>query len=374
MVNMHKKLNPAEVYKKADFGEPFYKFIIENIPVAIVTVNADFRITGFNPWAETVTGYSEKEALGRSCSKVLKGTNCRFNCPLKGALKHEKSFSQIETTFHDKQGKSIPVRVNTAALFDDEGYLIGGVEAFHDISRLKAMEREKDNLISMFAHDMKSSISIIGGFALRLLKKADHIDEVKRKKYLEVIKKESGNLDFMVEDFLEFARLETGKLKLDFAPLCLDKELMELYDTYQVKAKETNMILKFQTDEALPVIEADARRLRRVFTNLLDNAFKFSRSGAEITLTARETGDQVIVKIQDQGSGIDSRDIPYIFDAFHRGRGTRKEEGSGVGLAAVKAIIQGHGGHIDVESEIGNGSLFTVILPKNQIPVRSNKG
>ncbi|MEJ2025830.1 MAG: PAS domain S-box protein, partial [Deltaproteobacteria bacterium] len=93
MVNMHKKLNPAEVYKKADFGEPFYKFIIENIPVAIVTVNADFRITGFNPWAETVTGYSEKEALGRSCSKVLKGTNCRFNCPLKGALKHEKSFS-----------------------------------------------------------------------------------------------------------------------------------------------------------------------------------------------------------------------------------------------------------------------------------------
>ena len=374
MSDIDKKADSAAVCKNDAYGETFYKFTIDSLPVAVVTVNADFRITGFNPWAETVTGYSENEALGRYCGKLLKGGLCQFNCPLKGVLKYEKPVSQIETTIYDKQGKCLPVRINTAALFDDEGYLIGGVEAFYDISRLKAMEREKDNLISMFAHDMKSSIGIIGGFALRLLKKADHIDKVKRKKYVEIIKKESGNLAFMVEDFLEFARLETGKLKMDFGPVCLDKELMELFDAYQLKAKQNGINLEFQSDEALPVIEADAQRLHRVFSNLLDNAFKFSKSGANITFTAQETDSHVILKVQDQGSGIDSRDIPHIFDAFHRGRSASKEEGSGVGLAAVKAIVKGHGGQIYVESQLGNGSIFTVVLPKYQITSPSKEG
>jgi signal transduction histidine kinase len=117
-------------------------------------------------------------------------------------------------------------------------------------------------------------------------------------------------------------------------------------------------------DEALPIMEADAERLRRVFTNLLDNAFKFSREKGEITVATQETDREIIVKIKDQGSGIDSRDLPYIFDPFHRGRGTRKEEGSGVGLAAAKEIVEGHGGRIHVESELGQGSLFIVVLPK----------
>ncbi|MGD9031358.1 MAG: ATP-binding protein [Desulfobacteraceae bacterium] len=349
----------------SDTGElTFYKFIIDSLPVAVLAVNADFKITGFNPWAEKVTGYSEKEAIGHFCHEILKGGMCEVNCPLKAVLKREKPINEVETTIYNKQGDLISVRMNTAGLFDDEGYPIGGVEAFHDISRLKSMEREKDNLISMFAHDMKSSISIIGGFAFRLLKKATSLSEEKRKKYLEIIKKESGNLEFIVEDFLEFARLQTGKLRLNFASTSVDKVLMELIDAYQEKARQNGINLEFEMDEALPIMEADAERLRRVFTNLLDNAFKFSREKGEITVATQETDREIIVKIKDQGSGIDSRDLPYIFDPFHRGRGTRKEEGSGVGLAAAKEIVEGHGGRIHVESELGQGSLFIVVLPK----------
>jgi len=350
-----------------EIGElTFYKFIIDSLPIAILTVNADFNITGFNPWAEEVTGYSEEEAIGHYCGEILKGEMCEVNCPLKAVLKRERPITQVEATICNKSGSIIPVRMNTAALFDDDDNLIGGVEAFQDISRLKAIEREKDNLISMFAHDMKSSITIIGGFALRLLKKVGSLDEEKEKKYLEIIRKESGNLEFIVEDFLEFARLQTGKLKLDFGPTSLDRELMELFDAYQVKAKQSGIHLEFQTDDALPVIEADAQRLRRAFTNLFDNAFKFSESEGEVTLATDETDKNVTVSIKDQGNGIDPRDLPYIFDAFHRGRGARKEEGSGVGLAAVKAIVEGHGGKIHVESELGKGSVFTVSLPKSR--------
>ena len=342
----------------------FYEFIIYSLPVAILTVNSKFKITSFNSWAEKVTGYSEKEAIGNFCSELLKGEMCRLNCPLKTVIKRQNPILRIETIIQNKNGETIPVMMNTAALFDDNDNLIGGVESFQDISPLKAMEREKDNLTYMFAHDMKSSTTIIGGFALRLLKKAAHLKEEKRKKYLEAIIKEAGNLEFIVEDFLEFARLQTGKIKLDFGPTSLDRELMELFDAYQIKAKQSGIHLEFQSDEALPVIEADSRRLHRVFTNLLDNAFKFSKEKGKIVLATQETDGEVIVRIEDQGSGIDPRDLPYIFDAFHRGRGTEKEEGSGVGLAAVKAIVEGHGGRIRVESELDQGSTFTVVLPK----------
>jgi len=121
--------------------------------------------------------------------------------------------------------------------------------------------------------------------------------------------------------------------------------------------------LPYDLFNGIHIIEADSKRLRRVFTNLLDNAFKFSKDKGEIILAIQETDAEVIVKIADQGNGIDPRDLPYVFDAFHRGRGTEKEEGSDVELAAVKAIVEDHGGQIRAESELGQGSTFTVVLP-----------
>ena len=191
-------------------------FIIDSLPVGILTVNPQMRITSFNPWAETLTGYSQNEVLGRYCGEILQGGMCKLHCPLKTAIGRHQPILRVETTIQNKAGEVIPVRMHTAALLNNEGGLIGAVEAFQDISSLKAMEREKDNLISMFAHDMKSSLTIIGGFALRLRKKAADLDEQKHNEYLGIIQKETERLDSFVSDFLEFARLQTGKLKLNF--------------------------------------------------------------------------------------------------------------------------------------------------------------
>jgi signal transduction histidine kinase len=253
-------------------------------------------------------------------------------------------------------------------LLDDEGNLVGGVEAFQDISRVKELEREKDSFVSMIAHDMKGSITVIGGFVLRLLAKARDIDEEKEKKYLGIVKNESSKLESLVNDFLEFSRLQTGKLKLDFGPTSLDKELMELVDSRELKASQSRIKLALQNEQPLPLIDADARQLRRVFANLLDNALKFSREGGKIIIATYETDHDVIVKFIDQGAGIHPMDLPYIFDPFHRGQARRKTEGFGLGLATVKAIVEGHGGRVLAESELGKGSIFSVVLPKAAEP------
>ncbi|MBW2065098.1 MAG: PAS domain S-box protein [Deltaproteobacteria bacterium] len=342
----------------------FYKFIVDSVPSGVITVDQNLRITGFNPWAERLTGYSAEEALGTFCGEILKGGMCDTHCPLSMAVTNQEPMSLLESTVVTRTGETIPVRMNVAALFDEQGELIGGVESFQDISALKTLERERDNLISTFAHDMKSSLAIIGGFALRLLHKAGTVDHEKEQWYLEIIRDESEKLEALISDFLQFARLQTGKLKLNLSAMSLDKDLIELCEAYQPMISSAELTLKLENETALPLINGDARQLRRVFTNLIDNAIKFSERGGSIVISTTSDEKEIRVSVSDQGAGISPSELPRIFDAFHRSRVGTKIEGFGLGLAAVKAIVEAHGGRVLVESEIGKGSTFTVVLPR----------
>jgi two-component system phosphate regulon sensor histidine kinase PhoR len=193
------------------------------------------------------------------------------------------------------------------------------------------------------------------------------LGKAKRDKYLEIIREEAGKLEFLVDDFLELSRLQTGKLQLNFSATCLDTQLLELFEAYQPRAAQAGIELRLEKKEALPIIEADGDRLRRVFTNLLDNALKFAKQRGTVTIATDQTDQDVIIKIMDEGIGIDERELLYVFDPFHRGRDVDDREGFGLGLAAVKTIVEGHKGRVIVESELGKGSVFTVILPKGRI-------
>ena len=341
----------------------FYKFVVDSVPSGVITVDRDLRITGFNPWAEQLTGYRTEEAIGSFCGEILQGGMCDTHCPLRTALTNQEPMSLVESTVRTKGGETIPVRMNVAGLFDENGELIGGVESFQDISALKTLERERNNLISTFAHDMKSSLTIIGGFVLRLLHKVDSLDAQKEKRYLEIIREESGKLEMLISDFLEFARLQTGRLKLNFSTISLDMELMELCEAYQPKVADQGLTLELENEAALPPITADGTQLRRVFTNLFDNAIKFSQRGGRIVLSTMSDEKEIRISVKDHGAGIAAEELPHIFDAFHRGKVGPKVEGFGLGLAAVKAIVEAHGGRVVVESETGKGSTFTVVLP-----------
>ncbi len=236
--------------------------------------------------------------------------------------------------------------------------------SFIDVTDLKTMERERANLTSMLAHDIKSGFMVIQGFAMRLLNKSLSIDEENTDKYHEVIKREASKLELLVDDFLEFSRLKSGKLTLSFAPTLIDRELLELYESYQPRAAQQGIRLEIACMDPSPIIMADAGRLRRVFTNLLDNALKFSANGGCIAIQMEDMQSSVSVAIRDEGMGITPEEIELIFDPFHRGKDSTCKEGYGMGLAAVKAIVEGHGGTVRAASRPGSGSTFTVVLPK----------
>jgi two-component system phosphate regulon sensor histidine kinase PhoR len=358
--------NPPKAKDPSKVGTDlaFYKFVIQSLPVAVVTVNSELQITDFNPWAEKLTGYSAKEVLGRYCGDILQGGMCHMECPLRTVIDRLDPTVDIETTIKNKMGETIPVRMSTAALLDEKDRLIGGLEAFRDISQLKALEREKANLMSMFAHDMKSPLIAIQGFVLRLLAHTTDMAEEKREKYLEIIKREAGKLDHLINDFLEFSQLQTGKLNLNLSVTSLDQELLELFETYHPRASQSGIELRLENSETLPLIEADAARLRRVLTNLLDNALKFTFGEGKVTILTQQTDHDIRIKIIDEGRGIDAEDLHTVFEPFQRGRRAEDAGGFGLGLSVVKAIVEAHGGRVVLESELGKGSVFTVILPK----------
>jgi len=342
-------------------NELFSELLIDCAPVGIITVNDRFKITRFNRWATQITGYSEQETLGQYCGEILHGGLCSTNCPLKTVLGHEKPMIGLETTIKSKEGKSIPVQMNMAGLFDDKDRLIGGVEAFHDISYTKTLEHERNNVVSMFAHDLKNSVITISGFAHRLLLKQP--EQTLQKKYLQIIEKEASRLETLINDFLNFSRLQTGKLTLNLSATSIDKELLELYEIYLPRARQKKLHLEFVSEKPLPVIEADSAQLRRVFSNLIDNAVKFSTS-CTIAISTGETDREITVSVKDEGVGIDEADLPFIFETFHRCHNDIVQDGFGLGLAGAKAIIDAHGGRITVESTKGTGSCFTVRLSK----------
>ncbi len=347
----------------------FHKFVIASIPLAVVTMDSEYRITGFNPRAEELTGYTADVAIGRPCREILRSALCDDGCPLKAVQDRRDGFVTTRSTVQNRRGQIISVSISTAALFDDEGKCLGAVEAIADISERVAMERERSNFISMLAHDMRSSLTGIHGLGLRLLRKPADMDEEKARKHLEIITKEAGKLEAVVDDLLELSRIETGRLKLSMTAVSLDKELEEIFETFKEKAAQQSIQLELLVGDILPMIEADANRLRRVFVNLLDNAIKFSRKNGRIVISTQETDREVMVAITDSGTGIPAEDLPYIFDIFHRAKAALGREGYGLGLATVKAIVEGHGGRIMVSSEPDVGSTFTVFLPKES-PVK----
>ncbi|AGF77541.1 PAS domain S-box [Desulfocapsa sulfexigens DSM 10523] len=341
----------------------FCHLILENIPVAVVTMDADFNITSFNNPAEDLTGYSALEVMGKSCSEILHSKSRNTESPLQTLKEAGVPTSGVETELINRYDEHIPVRLSAASIKNDDGEVIGFLEIIEDFSREKSLEREKNNFQNMLAHDMKSPLVAILGLTKRIQEHHEDMSADKLDTYCKTIKYSGEQLESLVLEFLEFSRQVTDKVRLNLEEIDLPELLNQLILRCQPQASEKGSTIRLEYDSVSPIL-ADSRQLQRVFENLFSNAIKFIHQNGEIVTSVNEHDRDVVIQIKDNGLGISDDDLPYIFDAFHQSKSSSK--GHGLGLAAVKAIVQGHGGRVSVKSSLNTGSVFTVRIPKRK--------
>ena len=176
-----------------------------------------------------------------------------------------------------------------------------------------------------------------------------------------VIVNETERLSEMVEELLDFSRMQSGRFSLQCATMDVLAELGDAVLIYTEKAKRENIRIIYQEPEMLPFVYGDKNRIRQVFINVIDNAIKYSNSGSTITISAEEVGNMIQVTITDNGVGISEADLPRVKTKFFKANHTRR--GSGIGLAVADEIITMHGGRLDITSELNVGTNVTITLP-----------
>ena len=343
-----------------------YEIIRNSLPIGFTLVDEEGMITDFNPQAEVITGYLKSEVIGKSHLEILHGTSDREACPLfQYALQKKRQTAAVETNIKQKSSEVITIVASIAPLFDEDQNFIGGIELFRDITEIKKLERERKNILPMFAHDMKNPVITAGGFLSRLLSgKVGSLTEPQLNT-VHIIKEELIKVEELISDFLEFSRFETMEYRSLKSAFNIEEAINHQIEIARVEAEKKNIQISFEySDTLIPVINADGKMIERVIENLFDNAVKYSPHDTMVSVKLNDWNLEVQVQVIDAGVGISAEHLPYIFDAFYRV--SRDSGGSGLGLSIVKTIVEAHGGKIWAESIPGKGSTFSFTLPKGE--------
>ncbi|MEN8226991.1 MAG: ATP-binding protein [Bacteroidota bacterium] len=235
-----------------------------------------------------------------------------------------------------------------------------------EIKKLRQLEKYRKDFLGNVSHELKTPIFNIQGYILTLLDGGMEDARI-NKLYLKRAEKSTNRLISIVEDLDSIARLESGEFKLRREPFYLTKVVEEVIEYLEMQAKQKNIKIGFdgRTNKTIQVM-ADKKRIIEVISNLVDNTIKYGREGGRTTIGFRDTGDNILVDITDNGIGIDEQNLPRIFERFYRVDKSRSREsgGTGLGLSIVKHTIQAHNQTITVRSKVGRGTTFIFSLDK----------
>ena len=244
--------------------------------------------------------------------------------------------------------------------YDDEvGDLI---DAVNDMSmKIKQSEKMKSEFISSVSHELRTPLTAINGWAETIMN-GEVRDASDVKKGMGIIVSEARRLTNMVEELLEFSRIEDGRFTLSVEPMDIKAELEDAVYTYtEFFRREGTTLTHTDCEEEFPPIPGDPERMRQVFCNLLDNAAKHGGSGKRIDTAIRREGDAAVITIRDYGPGIPEEELPHVKYKFYKG--SSKARGSGIGLAVCEEIVTRHNGRLDIGNAEGGGCIVTIRLP-----------
>ena len=244
--------------------------------------------------------------------------------------------------------------------YDDEiGELCDTINYMSD--EINRAERMKNDFISSVSHELRTPLTAIGGWSETLLAGGGE-DPEEVMQGLTIIQKESNRLTRMVEELLDFARIESGRMKLEVETFDLSIELYEAVYMYENLLQKSGIHLNYDEDvEANYFVNGDRHRMKQVFLNILDNAAKYGGDGKRIDIRLVRDGGNLVATVRDYGQGIPEAELPFVKEKFYKG--SSKQRGSGIGLAVTEEIVTLHGGTLDIASTVGEGTTVTVTLP-----------
>ena len=239
-------------------------------------------------------------------------------------------------------------------------------QAFNSmIQRVNTSQKSQRDFVANVSHELKTPLTSIQGFAQAILDNtADSPDA--RKQAAQIIYDEAGRMHRMALDLLDLARLEAGTADLNMSPMDAGMLLRGIVEKFSLQAQKGNIDLQVNAPNDLPVFPGDGDRLAQVFTNLVDNALKFTPANGRVVLSAKSAGAWIEFEVADSGVGVESEALPRLFDRFYQvdpSRAGGEGHGAGLGLAIAREIAQAHGGKMGVRSSVGHGTTFTVHLP-----------
>lgn len=233
------------------------------------------------------------------------------------------------------------------------------------VTRVHASGQSQKDFVANVSHELKTPLTSIQGFAQAILDDTADSPEAK-KQAAQIIYNESGRMHRMALDLLDLARFEGGIADLKMSAVDVDTLLRSIVEKFTPQAQKAGVSLQVNVPDNLPPLIADGDRLAQVFTNLMDNALKFTPANGQVTLSAASVGDEMELSVTDTGPGVAGEALPRLFDRFYQvdpSRAGGNKHGAGLGLAIVKEIVQAHGGRIIVRSQAEHGTAFVIHLP-----------
>lgn len=362
--------------RQAERATAYLGAIIESSDDAIISKDLNGFITSWNKSAERIFGYTEKEVVGRHITILIPAERLPEEDKILTILRTGNRVDHFETWRRHKDGHLVPVSLTVSPIRNAAGDIVGASKVSRDISErlnaekaLRESSRKKDEFLANMSHELRTPMNAVIGLS-SLLKVMEGLPD-KARKYVDTLSSSADNLMALINDLLDFAKIEADSFEIEKVEFNLARQVEGVISITNVKAQEKklNLYLSYSPDLARNFI-GDPLRLGQILNNLVSNAIKFTdRGSVEIDITGQSDAENnltwVTFKVSDTGIGIPESKIDSIFQKFTQADAsiTRRFGGTGLGLAICRACVDKMGGTIEVVSEVGIGTTFTVRLP-----------
>ncbi len=338
--------------------------ILSSMVEGVVAVDRDDRVVHMNEVGGRLLRASPADSVGRRIWEVTRVVEV---CEILDHARGRAGATDAEVRLAMGSGEA-RIELRASPLVDGAGQLSGAVVVLHDVTELRKLEGMRRDFVANVSHELKTPLTAIRGLIETLIEDRE-MERATRERFHEKIRDQSARLASLVGDLLTLARVESQGLLSERKPLDLRSVVRECAARFALACEQKGLVLQVETPPQPLVIEGDEESLRQILDNLLDNALKYTAAQGRITLSVIARGGDAVIEVADSGIGIEPRDLERIFERFYRVDKARSRElgGTGLGLSIVKHLALSLGGNVAVESQVGRGSTFRIVLPRREM-------